>query len=142
MIKKLFLALILITQISVLPSWGADTVLIDQITESEAQELDIQIPPETPSGYHQIQIEVYDDAGTISAKTILFCKNLLGEIKWDNNCPDLEEAAEGFMQPYDPLDNPEDTQSTQVAAFAFYKLWVLFLRDRFGAESRCCSTAG
>jgi len=118
MTKKLFLALILITQISVLPSWGADTVLIDQITESEAQELDIQIPPETPSGYHQIQIEVYDDAGTISAKTILFCKNLLGEIKWDNNCPDLEEAAEGFMQPYDPLDNPEDTQSTQVAAFA------------------------
>ena len=118
MTKKLFLALILITQISVLPSWGADTVLIDQITESEAQELDIQIPPETPSGYHQIQIEVYDDAGTISAKTILFCKNLLGEIKWDNNCPDLEEAAEGFMQPYDPMDYPEETQSTQVAAFA------------------------
>ena len=118
MIKKLLLALVLITQISVLPSWGAETVLIDQITESEAQELDIQIPPETPSGYHQIEIEVYDDAGTISAKTILFCKNLLGEIKWDNNCPDLVEAAEGFMQPYDPLDNPEDTQSTQIAAFA------------------------
>ena len=118
MIKKFFLALILITQISVFPSWGADTVLIDQITESEAQELDIQIPPETPSGYHQIEIEVYDDAGTISAKTILFCKNLLGEIKWDNNCPDLVEAAEGFMKPYDPLDNPEDTQSTQIAAFA------------------------
>ena len=118
MIKKLFLALILITQISVLPSWGADTVLIDRITESEAEELDIQIPPETPSGYHQIQIEVYDDAGTISSKTILFCKNFAGEIKWDNNCPELVEAAEGFMQPYDPMDNPKETQSTQVAAFA------------------------
>ena len=118
MIKKLFLALILITQISVLPSWGADTVLIDRITESEAEELDIQIPPETPSGYHQIQIEVYDDAGTVSSKTILFCKNFAGEIKWDNNCPDLVEAAEGFMQPYDPMDNPKETQSTQVAAFA------------------------
>ena len=118
MIKKLFLALLLITQISVLPSWGAETVLIDQITESEAQELDIQIPPETPSGYHQIEIEVSDDVGVVSTKTILFCKDLLGEIKWDNNCPDLVEAAEGFMQPYDPLDNPEDTQSTQVAAFA------------------------
>ena len=118
MIKQIFLALILITQISVFPSWGADTVLIDQITESEAQELNIQIPPETPSGYHQIEIEVYDDAGTISAKTILFCKNLLGEIKWDNNCPDVVEAAQGFMKPYDPMDNPEDTQSTQVAAFA------------------------
>lgn len=118
MTKKLFLALVLITQISVLPSWGADTVLIDRITESEAEELDIQIPPETPSGYHQIQIEVYDDAGTVSSKTILFCKNFAGEIKWDNNCPDLVEAAEGFMQPYDPMDNPKETQSTQVAAFA------------------------
>ena len=118
MIKKLFLALLLITQISVLPSWGADTVLIDRITQSEAEELDIQIPPETPSGYHQIEIEVSDDAGIVSAKTILFCKNLLGEIKWDNNCPDLVEAAEGFMQPYDPMDNPKETQSTQVAAFA------------------------
>jgi hypothetical protein len=118
MIKKLLLALVLMTQISVLPSWGADTVLIDRITQSEAEELDIQIPPETPSGFHQIQIEVYDDAGTISAKTILFCKNLLGEIKWDNNCPDVVEAAQGFMQPYDPMDYPEETQSTQVAAFA------------------------
>jgi len=118
MTKKLFLALILITQISVLPSWGKDTVIIDRITQSEAEQLDIQIPPETPSGYHQIQIEVSDDAGIVSEKTILFCKNSLGEIKWDNNCPDLVAAAEGFMQPYDPLDNPEDTQSTQVAAFA------------------------
>jgi hypothetical protein len=118
MIKKLFLALVLITQISVLPSWGADTVLIDRITQSEAEELDIQIPPETPSGYHQIQIEVSDDVGIVSAKTILFCKNLLGEIKWDNNCPDLVEAAQGFMKPYDPMDYPEETQSTQVAAFA------------------------
>ena len=118
MIKKLFLALILITQISVLPSWGKDTVIIDRITQSEAEELDIQIPVDTPPGFHQIQIEVSDDAGIVSAKTILFCKNLLGEIKWDNNCPDVVEAAEGFMQPYDPLDNPEDTQSTQVAAFA------------------------
>ena len=118
MIKKLFLALVLITQISVLPSWGKDTVLIDRITENEAEELDIQIPPETPSGFHQIQIEVSDDAGIVSSKTILFCKNLLGEIKWDNNCPDVVEAAEGFMQPYDPLDYPEETQSTQVAAFA------------------------
>lgn len=118
MTKKLFLALILITQISVLPSWGKDTVIIDRITQSEAEELDIQIPAETPPGFHQIQIEVSDDAGIVSAKTILFCKNLLGEIKWDNNCPDVVEAAEGFMQPYDPLENPEDTQSTQVAAFA------------------------
>jgi hypothetical protein len=118
MIKKLFLALVLVTQLSVLPSWGKDTVLIDRITENEAEELDIQIPPETPSGFHQIQIEVSDDAGIVSSKTIFFCKNLLGEIKWDNNCPDVVEAAEGFMQPYDPMDYPEETQSTQVAAFA------------------------
>lgn len=118
MIKKLLLAIVLITQISVLPSWGKDTVLIDRITQSEAEQLDIQIPPETPAGFHQIQIEVSDDAGVVSSKTILFCKNLVGEIKWDNDCPDLVAAAEGFMQPYDPMDYPEETQSTQVAAFA------------------------
>jgi hypothetical protein len=118
MIKKLFLALILITQISVLPSWGKDTVLIDRITQSEAEELDIQIPAETSPGYHQIQIQVSDDAGLISEKIIPFCKTQLGEIRWDNNCPDVAEATEEFMQPYDPLENPEDTQSTQIAAFA------------------------
>ena len=118
MIKKLFLALILITQISVLPSWGKETVIIDRITQSEAEELDIQIPAETSPGFHQIQIEVSDDAGVVSEKTILFCKDLMGEIKWDNNCPDLVDSAEGFMQPYDPMDYPEETQSTQVAAFA------------------------
>ena len=118
MIKKLLLALVLITQLSVLPSWGKDTVLIDRITQNEAEQLDIQIPPETPSGFHQIQIEVSDDVGVVSSKTILFCKNLLGEIKWDNNCPDVVEAAQGFMKPYDPMDYPEETQSTQVAAFA------------------------
>jgi hypothetical protein len=106
MIKKLLLALVLITQLSVLPSWGKDTVLIDRITENEAEELDIQVPPETPSGFHQIQIEVSDDAGVLSSKTILFCKNFAGEIKWDNDCPDLVEAAEGFMQPYDQMDYP------------------------------------
>ena len=118
MIKKLFLALILITQISVLPSWGKDTVLVDRITENQAEDLDIQIPVETPSGFHQIQIEVSDDAGVVSSKTIFFCKNLLGEIKWDNDCPDVVEAAQGFMKPYDPMDYPDETQSTQVAAFA------------------------
>ena len=118
MIKKIFLALVIITQISVLPSWGKDTVIIDRITQSEAEDLDIQIPPETPSGFHQIQIEVSDDVGVVSSKIVLFCKNLLGEIKWDNNCPDVVEAAQGFMKPYDPMDNPEETQSTQVAAFA------------------------
>jgi hypothetical protein len=118
MIKKLFLALILITQISVLPSWGKDTVIVDRVTQSEAEELDIQIPAETPPGFHQIQIEVSDDAGIVSEKTVLFCKDLMGEIKWDNNCPDVVDTAEEFMQPYDPLENPEDTQSTQVAAFA------------------------
>ena len=93
MIKKLLLAIVLITQISVLPSWGKDTVLIDRITQSEAEQLDIQIPPETPAGFHQIQIEVSDDAGVVSSKTIFFCKNLVGEIKWDNDCPDLVELS-------------------------------------------------
>ena len=132
--KKMLLIVIFLMQVSILPIWGADNVVIDRVTQSEAEELDIQIPEETPSGFHQVVIEVSDDAGIVSEKTLFFCKDLQGEIKWDNQCPDLkqptsptEEMAptEGVdtlpaavLPPFSPLDNPKDTQSLQIAAFA------------------------
>ena len=87
--KKLFLIVIFLMQITILPIWGADNVVIDRATQSEAEQLDIQIPDETPAGFHQILIEVSDDAGIVSEKTLFFCKNLQGDVKWDNICPDL-----------------------------------------------------
>ena len=132
--KKMLLIVIFFMQITILPIWGADNVVIDRITQSEAEQLDIQIPEETPAGFHQILIEVSDDAGIVSEKTLFFCKDLQGEIKWDNTCPDLKQPSSptgeeapteepealpiATLPPYSPLDNPAETQSLQIAAFA------------------------
>ena len=132
--KKLFLIVIFLMQITILPIWGADNVVIDRATQSEAEQLDIQIPDETPAGFHQILIEVSDDAGIVSEKTLFFCKNLQGDVKWDNICPDLKQPASpsaepvpaevsdtlaiASLPPYIPSDNPKETQSLQIAAFA------------------------
>jgi hypothetical protein len=132
--KKMLLIVIFLMQVSILPIWGADNVVIDRITQSEAEQLDIQIPEETPAGFHQVVIEVSDDAGIVSQKTLFFCKDLQGEIKWDNECPDLKQPTSpteeiapteavdtlptAVLPPFSPLDNPKDTQSLQIAAFA------------------------
>lgn len=130
----MLLIVIFVMQITILPTWGADNVVIDRVTQSEAEQLDIQIPDETPAGFHQVVIEVSDDAGIVSQKTLFFCKDLQGEIKWDNECPDLKQPASpsaepapvevsdvllsASLPPFSPLDNPQDTQSLQIAAFA------------------------
>lgn len=126
--RKLLLLAIIAINFSVLPSFGADSVIIDRITQSEAEELDLTIPDEVPAGFHSIEIEVYDDAGTVSKKEIPFCKNLDGEIHWDNICPDVLEAQNAAaldlvktpegLKPYSPLSDPEKTKDLQVAALA------------------------
>jgi hypothetical protein len=71
---------------------------------------------------------VYDDGGTVSKKEIPFCKNLDGEIHWDNLCPDVLEAKEiakldlvkdpDQLKPYSPLSDTEKTKDLQIAALA------------------------
>ena len=126
--RKLLLLAIIVINFSVLPSFGADSVIIDRITQSEAEELDITIPETVKPGFHSIEIEVYDDAGTVSKKEIPFCKNLDGEIHWDNLCPDVLEAnaqakldkikVPSELKKYDPLSDTEKTKDLQVAALA------------------------
>jgi len=126
--RKLVLLAIILINFSVLPSFGADNVIIDRITQKEAEELDLTIPEDVPAGFHSIEIEVYDDAGTVSKKEIPFCKNLDGEIHWDNLCPDVLEAKEitkldlvkdpEQLKPYSPLSDKEKTKDLQIAALA------------------------
>jgi len=126
--RKLILVAIVLINFSILPSFGADNVIIDRITQSEAEELDLVIPDDVPAGFHSIEIEVYDDAGTVSKKEIPFCKNLDGEIHWDNLCPDVLEAKEiakldlvkdpEQLKPYSPLSDKEKTKDLQIAALA------------------------
>ena len=126
--RKVLLLVLLFLNLSVLPSWAADEVIIDRITAAEAEELDIVIPDDVPPGFHSVQIEVYDDGGTLSTQEIVFCKNLSGEIRWDNKCPDVTElwAYEDLMKikereklpAYSPAQEPEKSKDLQVAAFA------------------------
>lgn len=110
--KKLFvIAAILGLQILTLPSWAKDTVLIDRITQSEAEALDIQIPADVPAGHHVVDIEVSDDSGIVSTQTLKFCKTSKGEIKWDDLCP-------GEFAPFDPASDPVGTTGLAVAALS------------------------
>jgi len=126
--RKVLLLILLFLNLSVLPSWSADSVIIDRITATEAEELDIEIPDDVPPGFHSVEIEVYDDGGTLSKQEIVFCKNLSGEIRWDNKCPDVTELWEyeelikvkerEQLPGYSPAQEPDKSKDLTVAAFA------------------------
>jgi hypothetical protein len=131
--KKILLLAIILLNFLVLPSSVAveKNVVIDRLTQSEAEDLDIEIPDSVPPGFHSITIEVYDDNGTVSEKEIEFCKDEKGVVQWDNKCPNLNleeepapvdpepvKAIKVGLQPYDPLDDPETTKGLYLAGFA------------------------
>jgi hypothetical protein len=130
--RKLLLLLLIILNISILPADAVEKkVVIDRLTQSEAEDLDIEIPDEVPPGFHSITIEVYDDNGTVSQKEIEFCKDEKGVVQWDNKCPNLNldeepapvdpepvKAIKTGLQPYDPLSDPETTKGLHLAGFA------------------------
>ena len=73
--RKLLLLTLIFLNFSVLPAYSAEKkVVIDRLTQSEAEDLDIEIPDEVPPGFHSITIEVYDDNGTVSQKRLSFVK--------------------------------------------------------------------
>ena len=130
--RKLLLAVFLLLNFAILPFGSAeDQVIIERITEKEAEDLDISIPDDVPPGYHTITIEVLDPSGETVEKTFEFCKDELGEVNWDNECPNLtDEIIEEFAEPeatesgrssfpeYDPIEDTEKTKDIQIAAFA------------------------
>ena len=130
--RKILLLTIIFLNFSVLPGFAAEQkVVIDRLTQSEAEDLDIEIPDDVPPGFHSITIEVYDDNGTVSQKEIEFCKDEEGVVQWDNKCPNLDltepvekedpievKAIELGLKPYDPLQDTETTKGLHLAAFA------------------------
>jgi hypothetical protein len=132
MMKKLLLLVLIFLNFAVLPADAVEKkVVIDRLTQSEAEDLDIEIPDDVPPGFHSITIEVYDDNGTVSEKEIEFCKDEEGVVQWDNNCPNLKlddepaavdpepvKAIKAGLQPYDPLSDPETTKGLHLAGFA------------------------
>ena len=130
--KKILLLALIFLNFSVLPGFAAEQkVVIDRLTQSEAEDLDITIPDDVPPGFHSITIEVYDDKGTVSQKEIEFCKDEEGIVQWDNKCPNLKldeegdliepvpvEEVTGELKPYDPLKDSDTTKGLHLAGFA------------------------
>ena len=132
MMKKLLLLALIFLNFSILPADAVEKkVVIDRLTQSEAEDLDIEIPDEVPPGFHSITIEVYDNNGTVTEKEIEFCKDENGVVQWDNKCPNLNlgdepapidpepiKAINVGLQPYDPLSDPDTTKGIHLAGFA------------------------
>jgi len=107
---------------------NTDELLYQTITESEAKELNIKIPSNTPPGFKSLEVQISGMGQDSKFKKILFCKNLKGDIHWDNICPDLTEVAaqtavdtvktRDELPAYDPLSDPKQTTNTAVIAFA------------------------
>ncbi len=152
--KKLLLLLMLIITFSVLPTHAAgEEVLIDQLSQSEAEDLDIEIPEDMPSGFHTLTIEIYDKNETVSEKTITFCKDEMGVVQWDNNCPNLKVDEEpkptdsapttepvkptgSELAPYNPMSDPESTKGLQIAAFAALAALTSIKRDEKQSDKK------
>ena len=133
--RKFLLFILVVLNFSIFPIANAkDQVIIDRLTKQEAEELDIQIPDDVPPGFHNVTIEVYDDNGTVSQKTIEFCKDENDVVQWDNNCPNLKIAefdgpTNSDLKPYDPLKDKERTKGLQIAAFAILSALTITKRD-------------
>jgi len=128
-IKQVILLLFLLTLTVGSPSLALaedNRVILDQLLTGDTPQLnaeDIKIPDDLKPGYHELQVEVLDDTGVVSSKTALFCKDLEGELRFDNNCPDLlvtnkVKVFRNQYKPYDPTSDPIGTASLALVAFA------------------------
>ena len=119
--NKLLVSLILIFTIATPALAFAENnrVILDQLLTGDTPQLnaeDIKIPDDLKPGYHELKVEVLDDAGVVSSKTALFCKSIDGELHFDNNCPDLlitnqKKVFRTAYKPYDPNSDPVGTAS-------------------------------
>ena len=141
--RRLLLLVILFFNLGVLPSYASGNVIIDRLTTQDAEDLNIVIPYEVPPGFHSITIEVYDDAGTVNEKEIPFCKNLNGEIHWDNICTDVVEIMpldellkitdRDELPAYDPAQEPKKSNGLAISAFAALALLSSAAQSRSGS---------
>ena len=142
--KKILLITLFLLNISIFPAMAAGEVIIDRLTTQQAEDLNIVIPYKTPPGFHSITIEVYDDNGTVNEKEIPFCKNLVGEINWSNECPDLVELKNfetlkkirdrDKLPAYSPAQEPEKSNDLQIAALAALALLAAGSKKKSDSE--------
>ena len=113
-----------------------DTLLTGDVPALNAK--DLNIPTDLEPGFHQLEVQVYDDNGVISTQTALFCKDLKGELHFDNQCPDLLSIqSQRTNIPFNPNRNPEQTITFfAVAAAAFSTIFGMRRRDDFDSSNQ------
>ena len=87
-------------------------VILDELLTGPIPALnakDLHIPIDLAPGFHQLTVQVYNDAGVISSETALFCKDNAGVLHFDNKCPDLLVKPKPKPIPFNPLHKPEET---------------------------------
>ena len=87
-------------------------VILDELLTGPIPALnakDLHIPSDLAPGFHQLTVQVYNDAGVISSETALFCKDNAGVLHFDNKCPDLLVKPKPKPIPFNPLHKPEET---------------------------------
>lgn len=121
------IALTFILNLIVLPAF-ADQVILEQLAQSDTEQLDINLPADLEPGYHQMIVEVLEEENVITSKIAYFCKTLEGEIRLDNICGDIPQIASqaqlekivvrAELPGYEGALEPKKTQSTLVAIFS------------------------
>jgi hypothetical protein len=105
-----------------------DQTLYQTITESELADFYVDIPTDLEPGFRSITVLIENPNGPAREKTLLFCKNLIGEIHWNNKCPDLtpllsqsklESIKDRSALPkYNPLSEPKKTTDIVIVTLA------------------------
>lgn len=130
MTKRFLLFLIFFLQVGtfVASADSSDQTLYQVITTQDFADFTVDIPTDLDPGFRSITVLVSDDSGIAQKRTLYFCKNLEGEIHWNNICPDLTPmASQAVLEAtrlrinlpnYDPISQPKKTVGTIVVAFA------------------------
>ena len=142
--RNSLLAILLITIpfISIQSSQAKDPqVILDTLLTGDVPALnakDLNIPSDLEPGFHQLEVQVYDDNGVISTQTALFCKDLKGELHFDNQCPDLVSIqSQRTNIPFNPAKNPDQTITFfAVAAAAFSTILGFRRREDFDSSNQ------
>lgn len=105
-----------------------DVVLQEFIADTATKDWNGKIPTDISPGYKSIQVKISGMGKSDDHRRILFCKDTDGVIQWNNICPGLVElarqaalekaATRSELPTYDPIENPKQTTSTALIAFA------------------------
>lgn len=111
------LLLCLISILLISPAMAADRIIVDQIAKNDAEDLELQIPQDTPPGLGKVTIEITNADGSIAGTGYAdFCKDLDGVINWNSPCTEIAPIARldqleainkrDQLPKYDPAQEP------------------------------------